>query len=144
MVAQSLATSVILERSAHKCFNLPDYQSLLDNFKELRAQADALESSNSEDHRRIKLAIVGFAQSSGWNHWAREHLAFIEDRLQNDLPAEEFSGDWIDFSCLAMGYLLGCFDSGIITTDTEFRTADAQLPGFMWLHAERFNRDLPE
>lgn len=130
-------------RYAHRCFDLLDYSHLLDNFKDLRAQADTLESSNPEEHRRIKLAIVGFAESSDWNHWAREHLAFIEDRLQNDLRGDEFSDDWIDFSCLAMGYLLGCFDCGKITTDAEFRTADAQLPGFMWLHAERFNSDLP-
>lgn len=125
-------------------FHLVEYSQLLNNFKELRAQADALESPNSEDHRRIKLAIIGFAQSSDWNHWARDHVAFIEDRLQNDLAAEEFSEDWIDFSCLAMGYLLGGLDSGIIANDAEFCTADAQLPGFMWLHAERFNSDLQE
>ncbi|QEG40182.1 hypothetical protein [Roseimaritima ulvae] len=131
-------------RSAYWCFVLLDFSHLLDNFEELRAQADALESSNPEDHRRIKLAIVGFAQSSDWNHWAREHLGFIEGRLQHDLSQNEFSDDWIDFSCLAMGYILGCFDCGKITTDVEYRTADAQLPGFMWLHAERFSSDPSE
>ncbi|WDQ18505.1 hypothetical protein [Rhodopirellula sp. P2] len=116
-----------------------DDSRLLGQFKELRAQAAALESPNPDDHRRIKLAIVGFSQSSDWNHWSREHLDFIEGRLETDLHSEGFSPDWIDFACLAIGYILGCVDCGKITTDEEFRIADAQLPGFMWMHAEQFD-----
>ena len=121
-----------------------DYAQLLDNFNELKAQADAVESTNPEDHRRIKLAIVGFSQASNWNQWSREHLDFIEGRLQNDLRSDMFSADWIDFSCLAMGYILGCADGGMIKTDEEFRIADAQLPGFMWLHAAQFDGSRPK
>lgn len=121
-----------------------DYSPLLKSFHQLRQQAETLPSPNPQDHRRIRLAIVGFGQSSDVSHWGLDKFQFMEDRLQSDLSEDDFSADWIDFACLAMGYQLGCIDAGILKTDEEFRIADAQLPGFMWLHAEQLSDDLPE
>ena len=44
---------------------------------------------------------------------------------------------WIEFVCLAFGYLLGMYQAGQCK-ESDCTLFEAQLPGFMWLHAERF------
>jgi hypothetical protein len=112
-----------------------DFESLIDDFSECKAFAKNLQPPNAEDHHRIKLAMVGFSRNSDLKHWEHQHYEFVQNRLSTDLSPEEFTPVWIDFACVAMGYLLGLVASGTIKTDSEFQIADAQLPGFMWLHA---------
>ncbi len=49
----------------------------------------------------------------------------------------DFAPRWVEFVCLAFGYLLGLYQEGLCT-ESRFSLLEAQLPGFMWLHAERF------
>lgn len=113
-----------------------DFKSLIANFTTLKAQAASLHSPNPEDHRRIKLAMVGFARSSDVTRWGFQHFEFIQNRLETDLSPDCFSPAWIDISCVAMGCLLGLLDAGAFKTDSEFHVAEMQLPGLMWMHAE--------
>ncbi|OYP36502.1 hypothetical protein [Rhodopirellula sp. MGV] len=36
------------------------------------------------------------------------------------------------------------FSTGTLATDEAFRVAEAQLPDFMWLHADRFESASPD
>jgi hypothetical protein len=49
----------------------------------------------------------------------------------------DFGPRWVEFVCLASGYLLGLYQAGRCD-DRECALFEAQLPGFMWQHSERF------
>ncbi len=44
---------------------------------------------------------------------------------------------WVEFVCLASGYLLGLYQAEKFS-EAECALFEAQLPGFMWQHSERF------
>ena len=121
-----------------------DFTPLIEHFAQLHAQATDLKTPNPEDYHRIRLAMIGYSRSADIALWDIRHFQFIQNRLDTDLPPDDFSDAWIDFACLALGYLLGLADSGQIETDSDFGVADAQLPGFMWMHSatiEQMNTD---
>ena len=115
--------------------SLVDFKPIIEDFAQLHASANNLVTPNDEDHHRIKLAMIGFSRATDIAQWDYQHYQFVQNRLDTDLLVDDFSPAWIEFACVSMGYLLGLADAGQLETDSDFRIADAQLPGFMWLHA---------
>jgi hypothetical protein len=113
---------------------LSHFQRLCDVLPAAREAAEAIESPNPEDDFLIRIAIAGYCYHQSTESWGRAELDFVSGRRR------EVGGQdplWIEFVCLAAGYVLGLIHAG------EFSEADcalfqALLPGFMWLNAERF------
>ncbi|TWT78682.1 hypothetical protein CA13_00780 [Planctomycetes bacterium CA13] len=122
--------------------NLPyEFQSLLDDF------ADSCEEIRRQANRHLDpsdFARYGFAQTAVGFDWSAEQQRFIDDRCHNELSDESLSGhgdalrSWRAFNCLALGYLLGLYQTEQIA-DHEFSLADSQLSGFMFLNSPIFD-----
>lgn len=110
------------------------FHQLWDDLPQVREKVAQLESPNPEDDRLVKFAIVGYSYHRPVDAWGRDEFEFVVKRRRE---VAEFDPRWVEFVCLASGYLLGLQESGAIN-DTEFALFEAQLPGFMWLHSERF------
>jgi hypothetical protein len=110
------------------------FERLLDDLPLIREVAAAIESPNPDDDFRIKLAIAGYPYHQPVETWGREAFEFVSPRRRE---VEDFEPLWIEFVCVASGYLLGLSQAGELD-DAECVLFEAQLPGFMWLHSERF------
>ena len=53
------------------------------------------------------------------------------------MRSKGFDTPWVEFVCLAAGYLLGLLQDGKLSA-AQGHLFEAQLPGFMWLHSECF------
>lgn len=116
---------------------LPHFRRLCDDLPAIRAQVAALESPNPEDDRMIKMAIVGYGYHQPVEAWGREEYEFVTKRRQE---VEDQGPLWVEFVCLATGYLLGLYQSGGCSK-REFALFEAQLPGLMWYEAVRFTSE---
>ncbi len=122
------------------------YDALLPRFRELRIAAAALPSPNPEDDLPIKLAIAGFSFHAPSEVWGYEHFLKVTEYRERELNHEALEGyddeapGCLEFSCLAVGYLLGLRQVGAIN-DTDTFLAEALLPGFLMLHVGTFGPD---
>lgn len=110
------------------------FRQLWDDLPHLREKAAMLESPNPDDDCMIKFAILGYSYHQPTSSWGRNELDFISSRRRQ---VADFDDPWVEFVCLASGYLLGLYQAGQCN-DTEFALFEAQLPGFMWQYPERF------
>ncbi|MCA9197558.1 MAG: hypothetical protein KDA87_08480 [Planctomycetales bacterium] len=114
-----------------------DFAPLLENFRAIR---DSLHAASDRRFDPIDYARHGFALTSAADTWGINHQRFIAERCAGELSDESLTWHestapvWRAFACLALGYLLGLYQTERIS-DLQFDTADAQLPGFMYLHA---------
>jgi hypothetical protein len=113
---------------------LDHFQRLCDELPEIREQVAAIESPNPEDDRPVRFAIVGYSYHRSIESWGREELEFVKRRRHE---VADFDARWVEFTCLASGYLLGLYQAERCS-DAEFTRFEAQLPGLMWLHSARF------
>jgi hypothetical protein len=118
----------------HQSDMMPHFRKLWEDLPDICEKVDLLESPNLEDDRMVKFAIVGYSYHQPVDSWGRDEFEFVAHRRRE---VAEYDPRWIEFVCLASGYLLGLANSESIN-DTEFAIFEAQLPGFMWLHSERF------
>jgi hypothetical protein len=109
-------------------------QRLYDDLPLIRKRVAELESPNAEDDRPVKFAIVGYSYHRPADSWGREEFEFVTLRRRE---VADLDTPWIEFVCLAAGYLLGLYQQGHYS-DADLRLFEAQLPGFMWLHSEWF------
>ncbi|EMI40254.1 hypothetical protein [Rhodopirellula sp. SWK7] len=117
-----------------------DFQPLLEGFAETR------DSVHSQSERRFDpndFARHGFSLTAPDSAWASDHQQVIDARCAGDLSEESLADHgtaapaWRAFTCLALGCLLGLYQSQQID-DQQFFVADAQLAGFMFLHSPLF------
>ncbi len=113
---------------------LSHFQRLLDDRQRLREMAREIESPNSEDDDLVKLAIAGFCCHRPVEHWGFDEFEFVSQRRHE---VADFDAPWVEFVCLAAGYLLGLLQDGKLI-EAQGNLFEAQLPGFMWLHSECF------
>ena len=117
-----------------------DFQPLLDEFADTR---DAIHSESPRQFDPLDFARCGFALTASDTLWAIEHERFINERCNGELSNESLADHgpavpaWRAFSCLALGYLLGLYQTERIV-GLQFEAADAQLAGFMYLHSPKF------
>ena len=109
-------------------------QQLWDDLPQIRVQVAKLESPNPDDDHMVKIAIVGYSYHQPTTSWGRDEFDFI---MQRRREVADFGERWVEFVCLASGYLLGLHQAGRCG-DAEFLLLEAQLPGFMWQYSERF------
>jgi hypothetical protein len=115
---------------------------LVESFERDVRTALELESPNEADVLLIKTAIVGFTYHASIEDWCLSDLEFVRRRVESEWPGEELEhyGQNAEnlrlFFSLCIGYLLGLFRSEQID-ETEFRTAEAQIPGLTMLNLER-------
>lgn len=124
--------------SAH---SMETFGRFLGRFEDYKAAARSLASPNPDDDEAIRAAIVGFSSFAPTEQWAREHYEFVNRYRLGDFSNAELAAihgdrapDWALFALLCLGALLGQYQSGEID-DAGFRLGEAQLPGFMALHA---------
>lgn len=110
------------------------FRQLWDELPRVREKVALLESPNPEDDRMVKFAIVGYSYHRPIESWGHGEYEFVQQRRREIV---EFDPRWVEFACLAFGYLLGLAQSGILN-DTVCALFEAQLPGFMWQYSERF------
>src|SRR5262249_21774761 len=113
---------------------LSHFERLSDDLPRVRELVASIESPNTEDDRLVKFAIVGYSYHRSAEHWSCDELGFLAQR-RNEV--EDFDQPWVEFVCLASGYLLGLWQAGLCS-DAELALLEAQLPGFMWMNSERF------
>jgi hypothetical protein len=113
---------------------LSHFQRLCDDLPRARQMAAAIESPNPEDDRLVGLALAGYSFHQAVESWGRDELDFVTRRRRE---VEDFDPLWVEFVCLASGYLLGLYQTGKFG-EAECALFEAQLPGFMWQHSERF------
>lgn len=113
---------------------LPHFQRLCNDLPLIREKVVALESPNAADDEPVKFAIVGYCYHRPVESWGPEEFDFVAHRRRE---VADFDPPWVDFTCLASGYLVGLYQAGRCS-DREFALFEAQLPGFMWQHSERF------
>jgi hypothetical protein len=113
---------------------LSHFQMLLEDLPGISECVAALESPNPEDDRSIKFAIVGYSYFQPITSWGSNELKFVTKCRQEVV---ELGVLWTEFVCLAIGYMLGMYQAGKCD-DRECGLFEAQLPGFMWLHSNRF------
>jgi hypothetical protein len=113
------------------------FDRLWDDLPQLREKIAILASQNPDDDRMVKLAIIGYACHQPKSSWGRDEFDFVASRRRE---VAGFGDLWVEFVCLASGYLLGLYQAGKCN-DSEFALFEAQLPGFMSLHAERFTTE---
>jgi hypothetical protein len=113
------------------------FLKLLDDLPRIRQAVDTLESSNIGDDRAVKFAIAGYSHHRPVESWGRDEAQFVASRRSEVL---DFGLRWVEFVCLATGYMLGLFRSGLLS-DQECDRFEALLPGFMWLHSKQFTQD---
>ena len=116
---------------------LAHFQRLSDDLPSAREKAAALEWPDPEDDALFRLAIVGYSSHRPASSWGDEERDFVARRRRE---VEDFDPPWVEFVCLASGYLLGLYQSGKFS-EAECALFEAQLPGFMWQHSERFTTD---
>ena len=110
------------------------FQTLCDDLPMVREVAAALESPNTQDDLPIKIAIAGYSYHRSPEHWGEDEFDFVALRRRE---VEDFGPPWVELVCLVTGYLLGLYQDGRID-EAELALHEAQLPGFMWLHSDRF------
>jgi len=110
------------------------FDMLVDDLPDIREKVALLESPNPDDDRIVKFAIVGYSYHQPIGSWGRAEFDFVASRR---LDVAEFGLQWVEFVCLASGYLLGLYQAGRCD-DRECALFDAKLPGFMWQHSEWF------
>ena len=113
---------------------LAHFQLLLDDLPKIRQQVEMLKSPIPDDDRMVRFAILGYSYSQPTETWGRDEFDFVASRR---LEVQEFGPLWVEFVCLASGYLLGLYKAAKCN-DREFALFEAQLPGFMWLNSEQF------
>jgi hypothetical protein len=116
---------------------LSHFERLWNDLPAIRESVEKLESPNPEDDRFIKFAIVGYSYFQPITSWGPDELRFVARRRQEVLEQGEL---WTEFVCLAAGYMLGMCQAGKCT-DQECALFEAQLPGYMWMHSNRFQAD---
>jgi len=118
------------------------FQALLEDFETSLNSARYLRTTELENSLALKAAIIGFGQFVPVPEWSRQHLEFIADRLQGEFSLQELAwyGECAEaisvFACLALGALLGKYQSGEID-DFGFTLGDAHLAGFISLHNDK-------
>lgn len=115
------------------CFEalLQDFEALLRDARNLRVVGT--------DSFAVKMAVIGFCRFSPRSEWRLAHYEIINTRLQGELSLQELQ--WYEesaeaisvFACLALGALLGKFQSKEID-DSGFLLGDAHLAGFLALN----------
>ena len=124
------------------------FASLLPRLQELRSLAHAYSSPNPEDDLPARLAIVGFSFRAPTSEWSYSHFAHLQEYRDRELGPDlsNFYGDETDtciqFSCLAVGYVLGIRHRNGIT-DTDVFRAECLLPGFLAQHAGHLGPSAP-
>jgi hypothetical protein len=113
---------------------LAHFQRLCDELPSAREAAAAIESPSLEDDLLVKIAIVGYSYHQTVESWGSDELDFVSRRRSE---VEDFDPLWIEFVCFASGYLLGLFQAGELS-EAKCALFEAQLPGFMWQHSDRF------
>tara|TARA_R110002073_G_scaffold172563_13_gene329811 strand:+ start:3757 stop:4137 length:381 start_codon:yes stop_codon:yes gene_type:complete len=117
-----------------------DFAPLLDAFPGIR---DSLHDASNRRFDPIDFARHGFAMNAPAESWGDNYQRFINDRCAGELSDnsladhESAAPAWRAFACLALGYLLGLYQTDCII-GLQFETADAQLAGFMFLHSPLF------
>jgi hypothetical protein len=125
-----------------RSFNaFPHLEQLLVEFEQCKLAALQLPSTNLEDDSFIRCGMIGFARHLPLTHWTHESFQYVR-ALRDEVSDGQFSKDWQSFTCLAAGYFLGMKIAGALS-EVNLRHAEAQTPGFMWLHAESFDPPLP-
>src|SRR5262249_54533104 len=110
------------------------FRTLWDELPKIREKVTLLESQNPDDDRMTKFAIVGYSYHQSVASWGRAECEFVASRRRE---VADYGPRWVEFVCLAWGYLLGLYQAGRCD-DRECALFEAQLPGFMWQHSERF------
>jgi hypothetical protein len=113
---------------------LSHFRLLWEQLPEIREKVALLESPNPDDDRMIKFAIVGYSYHQSIESWGRAEFDFVASRR---VEVSDFGPRWVEFVCLASGYLLGLYQAGRCA-ERDCALFEAQLPGFMWQHSERF------
>lgn len=80
------------------------FELLLNALPSVREKVAKLESPNPEDDQMVKFAMVGFCYNQVLSEWGWEEFNFVATRRQE---VADFDQKWIEFVCLATGYLLG-------------------------------------
>jgi hypothetical protein len=121
------------------------FATLLPRLPRLRALANHMSTPNPEDDLPTRLAIVGFSYSSPTEHWSHGHFQRLHEYRVRELSPEALSGYAAEapiceeFSCLALGYVLGLREAGKIN-DTDVFHAECLLPGFLMLKSGQLGR----
>lgn len=102
---------------------------------ELRQQTASRELPNARNDRLVHLAIAAYSLHCAADSWGQEEAHFVLLRCNE---AAEQGDRWSEFVGLASGYLLGLHQAGLCDQTDCFRF-EALLPGYMWLHSERFS-----
>jgi hypothetical protein len=113
---------------------LTHFDLLWNDLAEIRKKAALLESPNPQDDRMVKLSMVGYSYHRPIASWGCDEYEILASRRRD---SADLGPRWVEFVCLVSGYLLGMHQAGRCS-DTEYARLEAQLPGFMWLHSERF------
>ncbi len=117
-----------------------DFAELLCVFPDIR---DTLHTASSRRFDPIDFARHGFALNAPADSWGDNHRRFIDDRCVGELSDDSLADHesaapaWRAFACLALGCLLGLYQTERII-GLQFEAADAQLAGFMFLHSPVF------
>ena len=110
------------------------FHLLWEELPEICKKVALLKSPNPDDDRTIKFAIIGYSYHQPVASWGRAEFDLVASRR---LEVADFGPRWVEFVCLATGYLLGLHQAGCCDV-RECALFEAQLPGFMWQHSERF------
>lgn len=79
------------------------FQRLLDDLSSVHDIAAEIESPNPEDDWPVRIAIVGYCYHQTVESWGIDELDFISRRRSE---VADFDPPWVEFVCLASGYLL--------------------------------------
>lgn len=110
------------------------FDRLWSELPRIREIASEIESPNSIDDRLVKLAIAGYSCHQPTTNWGRQEFDFVALRRQE---VADFDEPWIEFVCLASGYLLGLCGAGLCNGSDSLKY-ELLLPGYMWRYSERF------
>jgi hypothetical protein len=109
------------------------FELLWDDLPNIRRKVAALELPISDDDM-VKTAITGYSYHQPIASWGRDEVEVLTCRRRE---IADLGRRWEEFVCLASGYLLGLYQSGRCN-GADRTLFEALLPGFMWLHSERF------
>src|SRR5262249_49247027 len=102
------------------------FQRLCDVLPAVREAAAAIESPNVEDDNLVRIAIAGYCYHQPVESWGRDERDFVSRRR---CEVDGFDPLWVEFVCLASGYILGLYQAGQLS-EAQFALFEAQLPGF--------------
>jgi len=88
------------------------FRKLWEDLARVREKVALLESPNPEDDRMVKFAIVGYSYHRPVESWGRDEFEFVAQRRRE---VAESDPRWVEFVCLASGYLLGLAQSGSLS-----------------------------